>query len=87
MNNYYLKVNTDIGYRYCAFQSHSLEQAIRNALFACFSYSFMEMYETSLNTMYPDVEDRYRVLNQLFGDKISVVDEQEFNLYEPKQDD
>lgn len=60
MNDFYFKILVEGEYTYSCFTADNHAAAVRNALFACFSY--LEDADSKFKLAYPDVEDRYRIL-------------------------
>jgi hypothetical protein len=87
MNNYYFKIKTPAGKRYCCFTAESEQKARRNALFACFAAHEEDENEIILKYEYPTADQRYAVLNVKYGDRIEVTDEQTYLKKDEKQYD
>ena len=79
MNDYYFKVQVENRVYYSCCSASTYEQARRNLLFACFSYKHNEngLFKKEVQ----DVEDRYNILNNLYGNRVHNTTKE---LYEEK---
>ena len=83
MTNYYFKIATPNGIRYCCFVAEDQDKARRNALFTCFASHHSDENNIILNQEYPIVEDRYDLLAGLYLDRIEDTTKE---IYEQKDE-
>lgn len=60
MNDFYFKILVEGADTYSCFTAKDHKTAVRNALFACFSY--LQDKDSKFKLTHPNVEDRYRIL-------------------------
>lgn len=85
MNNYYFKIDTPVGERYCCFGAKGYSWAKRNALFACFYDEALDEIGRSIKAL--TQEEKHLLLDSHFGSRVEDATEEDFNKYDPTQYD
>lgn len=85
MNDYYFKVDTTDGFKYCCFSANSYPRAVRNLLFACFSHDLQKELEEPIKRVYPSDNDRFHELVDRYLDYVQDSDKETFDKFDPYQ--
>lgn len=80
MNDYYFKVEDEGRTYYCEFTAPTYKRALRNLMFACFSYKHEDSKFKRDN---PTADDKFSVYLDLYSDNVT---ESTYEVYKEKDE-